>query len=63
VTRLPRIPIPNGVAAAAAGSVYQPELDRCLAELHAAILSRTALDAETTEMVRLRCAQQHDCYG
>jgi hypothetical protein len=63
VTRVPRIPIPDGVAAAEVGSVYEPALHSRIAALHAAILRLRALNAATAEVVRLRCAQQHDCYG
>lgn len=63
MTRLPRIPVPDGVAPAAVGEAYQPDVARALAALHAAILRLGALDHETTELVRLRCAQTHDCHG
>jgi hypothetical protein len=32
-----------------------------LGELHAAVMRRTALDARIGELVRLRCAERHDC--
>jgi hypothetical protein len=63
VTRAPRIRVPQGTRPGDLGAVYRPELDRRLAALHAGILRLTALDTETTELVRLRCAQHHDCYG
>ena len=54
MTRSPRISIPDGVAPAAIGFVYQRVLDRHLSALHTAILRLSAIDDETTEVVRLR---------
>jgi hypothetical protein len=37
-------------------------LGRALAEWQAAVVRRGAVDAVTTELVRMRCARHHDCH-
>ena len=57
-----RLPLPVGAgvpAVRAAG--YRPELARSLGELHAAAVQPGALDPQTSELVRLRCAIWHQC--
>jgi len=53
VTRHPRIAV--GVRADA-------DLRRALDGWQAAVVRLSALDAVTTELVRLRCARHHDCH-
>ena len=60
MTRSPRLPLPPD---GDLGRHHQPALTERIAELRAAILRLRALDAATTEVVRLRCASHHDCYG
>ena len=52
--REPRIPL-------AQDRRYQPELGEALGAYQAAVVRLSSLDPVTTELVRLRCARQHDC--
>lgn len=57
MTREPRVPLgddarPHG---------RDPELVRLLADYQDTVVRSRHLDAVTTELVRLRCARQHDC--
>jgi alkylhydroperoxidase family enzyme len=40
---------------------YQPELSDALMQLQAAVIQQCRLDAVTMELVRIRCANVHDC--
>ena len=40
---------------------YQPELSAALMELQGAVIRHCVLDAVTMELVRIRCANVHDC--
>ena len=60
MTRAPRLALP---ADGDLGRLHQRELTERIAELRASILRLRALDVATTEVVRLRCASYHDCYG
>lgn len=57
MTREPRVPL--GDDARPLGR--DPELVRLLAEYQDTVVRSRHLDAVTTELVRLRCARQHDC--
>jgi len=39
-----------------------PDLRRALSSWQAAVVRLDAVDAVTTELVRLRCARYHDCH-
>ena len=63
MTDAPRIPLPSGEGTPAARARrYNPELTRTIAAVHAAGDALGGLDGITTELVRLRCAQHHDCH-
>jgi hypothetical protein len=44
------------------GSRSHPELQRALVDWQAAAVRLNQVDPLTTELVRLRCAQHHDCH-
>lgn len=53
-----RLPRPAG---GASHKSYQPELSAALMEVQGAVIRECRLDAATMELVRMRCAQVHDC--
>lgn len=57
MTRAPRVPL--GAEGRPAGR--DPELVSALAAYQDAVVRSPHLDATTTELIRLRCARQHDC--
>jgi hypothetical protein len=54
-----RIPAPPG--GGRLGPSYQPELSGAIDSFYRAATRLSALDAEATEVLRLRCARHHDC--
>ena len=44
------------------GAAYQPALAAALDRYQEEVVLLTRLDPVTTELVRLRCARQHDCH-
>jgi len=43
-------------------AVAAPALRRAMSSWQAAVVRLDAVDAVTTELVRLRCARYHDCH-
>jgi AhpD family alkylhydroperoxidase len=55
---------PTRLAPPADGSshkTYQPELSDALMQLQSAVIQHCRLDAVTMELIRIRCANVHDC--
>jgi hypothetical protein len=60
--KTPRLALPDGPERAAVRARrHRPELAAAFADAHAAAMRLDGLDRETTELVRLRCAEYHDC--
>ena len=57
-TRPARLPAP---ADGSSHKTYQPALSAALMELQGAVVRSCALDPVTMELVRIRCANVHDC--
>ena len=53
-----RLPLP---ADGSSHKSYQPELSAALMELQGAIIRHCVLDVVTMELIRIRCANVHDC--
>lgn len=59
MTRSSRIPVPAD--GGRLGPSYQPELSAAIDGFYRAATRLASLDAVATEVLRLRCARQHDC--
>jgi AhpD family alkylhydroperoxidase len=57
-TRPARLPLPAG---GASHKTYQPQLSGALMELQGAVIRQCELDPVTMELIRIRCANVHDC--
>jgi AhpD family alkylhydroperoxidase len=57
-TRDRRLPLP---ADGSSHKAYQPELSAALMDVQAAVIRECTLDPVTMELVRMRCADVHDC--
>jgi AhpD family alkylhydroperoxidase len=57
-TRSTRLPLPED---GSSHKTYQPALSNALMELQGAIVRECVLDPVTMELIRIRCANVHDC--
>ena len=58
----PRLPVPAGDGPPyVRARKHRPGLATAVHEAHAAAMALSAVDAVTTELVRLRCAGYQDC--